>query len=444
MHDKEPGPFDQGNPVFKHPPAENWGFDEVNFEPEPDKPLEDSPAPTLTAPASANTAGPYGDGKSSRLNRTGKAVFALVGVAVAFIAIGVAGEFTGKGRREEHQAALPAHCAAPSPIATRQVNTLFDDQQPVLNVYQAANANGLSLGNNNSVNFVGRNTATWPEIEQVVGSANAYLSQYGMNVQPGTLQDDGKLDFGLRNPSVAELSQNMDASLQAITEPFQDMPIELARLTGIKNIILMANNASNNTETYLEDPHTIVWNIDDSPTAHEMTFALYQGLDDTECGLDHIDNDPSYAALNGQYVYGSGGRHQGLLNLDEFANINDPDPEDYQPDITDTTLFQDAVSQANSQGNSTPFCQAKKAVYKRITIAGQGDFDSVSYDKADLGSSILTFGDNGDDYSSILNPASPILENKTKFLLARLFDHAPQVVKYIAEITSRPDPNPYC
>ena len=432
MHGEEPKLHDwQAEGDFARPlprPADDWGFDGADFEP-PQVELETAEEPAATDVSTVSTEPT--EPQPWRLRWPAAAWGAAILAAGTFLAVGA----IDKGGRSRHHASLPVHCGTPSPQAMNAVRHLFGSPNNGFGRDIQATANGLHMANN-GYGFETQAPPTDPqEVQTDINRVNQELQPFGITVSEGTLQNDGYMG-DLHNPSEAELNNNLASSLNAITNTLADVPVEMVRMSGIKNIVLMSNPKSN-TKTSFYNSQTVAWNIDLPSGLADTSTALYVGMDLSQCGYNS-ETDASYAAINGRNIYGAASNHTGLSSLSQFGGnyaFYDGAVQDYlkanDQDVANANLV------GQQTGNWQQYCYLLKGAFAQIVVASPDGFSSVEDDKRQLGGFMIEPG-NESEYDTLLSSGSPTLKAKTQFLLGRMYQKNPQVVKYLAAISDRP------
>jgi len=387
--------------------------------------------------------------------KLGLATLAVAG-AVA-IGIGESGEKSSSPHATwQDSAPLEPACAPPSSEALKQTTALFDAEPYRLSHAPAAKdhhrvivnptANFISLPDSAVAHHYGLQLPTYnhslfnmylPSVAQYQPSAHTttldkniklsrqYMDQFGVQLQIGN--PGGELD-GLGNPTKQELQDNLTDDLSVVTWSTQSAPVQYMHLSGLKKIIFMDNPKSDLKYEYI-NRHTVVWNINGEAAQSTMDSVVYTGIDMRECGV-HSRGDPGYTALNPDNIYGPAPNHNGLLAVDRIYRA--PTPFDNQ--------LGKAVNKAFDEGNDKLYCNLIEAydyiVNPRTVVYDPEGFESATADKIALGR-ILDWPANG--YSEILDPRMPVVRAKALFLLARLYQLDPNIVKYFAGFSGRPD-----
>lgn len=440
MSGELPDPFDwQTAPEFNsgsqplpdRRPYADWGFEETFTGTEAEPAVVDTDIPPTT-PATRPV-----DSDAPRSPRLKNRVLAAVAAGICVVGIlATIGELdNGKG-----------HKSASKPVATacdpglkdiRQVETAFKGHPFAVNIQTAARLSGLHVVSNGLNGDFGTGAYAADSVQQLTDKARNDLRPYGISLQIGSgyVHPDG---IDLSTPKPRELSQNLDTTLGEIAQPFPGLPIELARLTGIKKIVMMANS-NPNSDLFAENGGTVFWNIDLRQISPAMSEALYYGLDSTECPDEQGENDPAYAALNGRNVYVKPLNRGNLLALDHFTT------DDAWPVAANIDGFlsshNTAVERAAGQSSRQQYCGLIDGFMRRIATVYEGGFEDAAQDKNGIGGFLLYMNnDSASLDNALLDPASPILRSKTEFLLARLNHLNPRIVRYMADVNGSTAP----
>jgi hypothetical protein len=265
------------------------------------------------------------------------------------------------------------------------------------------------------------------------------LRQFGVQLsvaRPGEFTD-GKQEV----PTPDELdSHNAQDDLRAIVDGMSELPTQYVGFSGLKHIVLVSYTGKDpNTPyaatAYTDGKHnTITVNVatDDSEPS-TIDHEIYHLVDAAECGSDGMSSDQGYTKLNGN-------------NANIYTGKDDNNDNNGNLAYDGNTVNNDYDRLSNLEGSSA---NKHTAIYNQLYLSDQDELATdlsrvdvyTEYslrneveDKAELGRNIAF----PEDYDEVLEPGMPKLRSKFEFLLARLYKYRPDVVKYLAAVSTRP------
>jgi hypothetical protein len=330
-------------------------------------------------------------------------------------------------------------CDAPSPEAIQAVTQMFDSPRPDL-PRGSTRAQRAAFGAQERQEL-GIAFPEYDEKEIIARSQNDPFEHY-FNVTKNILD---QLNIPLRIgppkdmngdhaeiPTQAEL-ETAKAKFQvlALARIFAYTPMSLTKSLGIKEVALTAHGKDYDGLTLIDQGVLIVdvanvgeeeWDV--------ATHELYHLVDAAECGPHHMDNDPAYTAWNRHSKY-AGNKWPLPPNLlqGQPPSFEAIEKQDYQ--------LSDKQYAAAKVGDPAAYCQARKA--EDTLLAGiemQSDYShrDVAEDKAELGKNIF----EPISYFEMLDSRAPARRGKFLVLLARMYEHNPNVVRDYSLEATRP------
>jgi len=266
----------------------------------------------------------------------------------------------------------------------------------------------------------------------VIRQARTALAGAGIHLDFGKPGADwiGASEHFQRLNSRQQKGKQVALASVAILRSVDRMPEEYFRFSGLRHIVLATGTHTSGAAAYAitDGKHdTIVEDlalVDDvaAVTAHETTHLL----DAAECGTDQAATDPGFEALNnGKPVYD----HDAKNAPHAFSLY------DYEKT---TGLLRSREYSAADRHHWRAYCRfmAKDQAAEKKVVTVSDYHSTVVEEKAETGK----YEQTPWDYRVVLNPYMPTIYNKFRFMFARLYHHVPNVARYLAAISTRPEP----
>lgn len=257
--------------------------------------------------------------------------------------------------------------------------------------------------------------------------AKAFLTKYGVGLEIG--QPDQSYGANLVAPPVRTLeTYTAKRNLYNLISFFQEQPVELVELMGLKHIILTSTSSHPRKDistaaaaAITGPPHdTILLNMSDLLTTKTYGHESGHILDAALCPPYSSNKDPGYLNLNGDSDYNVETR---------------PASKDYES----AQKRIDKLSSTAHRTDTTPMLAAQLET-ELLQLRGDITFISraknISEDKADMAAHFLN-PDIPFAYDEIFNNQQPKLTAKSLYLLGRLAEYSPKIVTYFALVSRR-------
>lgn len=266
--------------------------------------------------------------------------------------------------------------------------------------------------------------------EQELKPVQAYMSLLGVTVSveaPGTTYA-----YGGRAPEAAELeSMGTKFTLLGLLQAYNEKPKEYIETSGLKRIILVTGTAKNEVAGYVDaavTPGTIYADIEQG----ENVVLSMQGfnheeahlLDAQQCTPEGMSNDPGFIAVSPPDLY------RGIKN--------DTETPHYTSDSSGTSFETNSQNRRFKLRPDTPpevYCQIEKIdTAEAATVQSFSAYHpDPAEEKAEIGSQIA----EPFSYEIITDKRFTQLWPQVRYQMARLYQQAPNVMKYFAAIGRR-------
>ncbi len=248
-------------------------------------------------------------------------------------------------------------------------------------------------------------------------TAKAFLALYDVDLTVDMEAED-KETIEKVDPTVLE-SDTVKQSMTVLIRTFGEMPVELVKYIGLKKIRLVTIEEDKvagfvepvgEAGEYFVDPSRAI-------TANVFAHELYHVLDVRLCGPADMRVDDGFTDINPADIYNDRGNYISELDsIDDGLNL-----------YTDLQL---ADNEAETAAVQAQIDELKS----RVVTPSEYGFTSPVEDKAEVGASLF----DPFAYVRFLRTSSPVLRDKSLFLLARMYHDEPKLVRYFADISHRP------
>ena len=327
-------------------------------------------------------------------------------------------------------------CSTPSFASVMEVDKLFDQSyKPGETPLSAEAARQYGLHVKDPIVFIGNSlgettTERAAQLESFVARANRFLGQYGVKMTVGY---PGYETMGWHKPTDEQMANDTTPqTIENIVYGIGSLPIEYVHLSGLKKIVLLANEKEDkNVAAFAPQDKgldTIVFNLAGYGSANTIDHEVYHLLDFRECGGPAAaGRDPGYIRLNTGDIYPPLGSSRSA-SPDKLSYDSPAYQGPYRKRLEH--MARDVLNH-----NRKDYCQEEAFQSKddkKVVVMTDYAFTNVLEDKAEMGAMFVYpqfFGD-------FLDESRPTLRNKFQFLMARLYDRNPNLVRYFAAIGS--------
>jgi hypothetical protein len=355
--------------------------------------------------------------------------------AVMATTAALAGSLLVAGAVTEHNPSEMAACPVPSDQSIETVTTMFD--APIVSPklpetgksseYERWQQNnniatslGLTLPNPTPINDLEALDTKVASFQDFFGPAHDYLKKFGVELsvaRPGEmeLRDD-------QIPTPADLEQaTTKYQVRAAIEGFRALPVEFFAAAGMKRLILAKNTGDwLGVALAADTSDTVMESIDSrADTTVLSTHEVIHLLDAKECGgLAMIRNDPAYAAIAGQDIYKEPEKSRAVTFTGKLGQLRNE-------------LIENEQSSPDRAKACEKQAQALEVAREVVGYSNYGLTDAAE-DKAEVGENLAY----PSAYGQMLDRGMPKMRQKFLFLLARLYERAPNVVRFMATVGS--------
>lgn len=263
-------------------------------------------------------------------------------------------------------------------------------------------------------------------VELFIDATKTVLDRFDVSLDFPQFEGKENRGYDVRSITVDELDSvqagQMKKALLNFSQNITFMPAELISLSGLESVkVVYIDQPNVGGFVYQDEPSSMYVNatepLFDTTFAHE----LYHLIDYRMC--DDIFNDSAFISLN----------PDGMLYGEYIAN--DPglpgykyDSLEYTGEVETRDLTNEIVSLNGSDDiqKINDINQKIDALYANVVTARNYGFTNVAEDKATIGEEILT----GRTEGALVLDRTPVLTDKIKFLLARLYTHDPRLAEY--------------
>lgn len=199
------------------------------------------------------------------------------------------------------------------------------------------------------------------------------------------------------------------------------MPQQYVELAGVKKVLIGTNANSKKGSpdaayAWTNGAHdTIVMNFGYYDPASVYEHETFHEVNSDTCdGLTGMDNDPTFSN-NNTHSYDATDKG---LTYQNFWNL---------PDIATDTERRDYYYGAGQDVLAQPYEQNIDKSLANVSYLTDYSQTNPAEDKAETGKAM-----SSGDWDSVDSTYTPLITNKFKVLLARVYQHIPQVAKYFA------------
>lgn len=315
-----------------------------------------------------------------------------------------------------------AHDAYRIRVAQKLGVTVYDP----FNEFEALNFNALS----NDVSDI--------PTKQYLAAAETMLARYGIAIEYGSDEVKSGAFPGVTGFSKADIIATDDPAikyqLNSVIQSIGELPVELVRYMGLKKVVLVhigktkaANGEQAAAFAELGNPDPDAIYIDPTEAASDVIpHEMLHLWDAKECGPIGMDNDTQYDALNPQPTQKGAPSfykaHTGYLS-----------PTDAGEQESTSGLYLQLKNAQTAQERATILAQIE-AIEARVAVADEYGFSAIYEDKATIGEKLLSPLTR----SLIDDNDSPIVQNKSMLLAARIFEDQPKSIAYLAQTSLTP------
>lgn len=263
-------------------------------------------------------------------------------------------------------------------------------------------------------------------VQLFINATKTVLDRFDVSLDFPQFEGKENKGYDVRSITVDELdtlqADQMKKALLNFSQNVTLMPAELISLSGLESVkVVYIDQPNVGGFVYQDEPSSMYVNA--TEPLYDTTFAheLYHLIDYRMC--DDIFNDSAFMSLN----------PDGMLYGEYIAN--DPglpgykyDSLEYTDEVETRDLSNQKVSlyESNDTQKINDVNQKIDALYSNVVTAKNYGFTNVAEDKATIGEEILTGRTNG----ALVLDRTPILTDKIKFLLARLYVHDSRLAEY--------------
>lgn len=257
--------------------------------------------------------------------------------------------------------------------------------------------------------------------------SSRFLSKYGVVIQVGRNDEDPNYGYSSRTPTGTELeTEDAKNTLETIMWEYQELPKEYVALSGLKKIVLVAgttekaqayvNNQPGKTPAYFVD---IFQSAGSTVSKHELGHLI----DYQTCGKGRvIQADPAFEAITANLP----GYYSGIGHDRKYPSYRgtffDATHADIRKRMDVATILKDKPA----------YCKvAKEYAALDVTLRAFTDYHpNPAEAKAEIAAA------TADTLSSdvVTSRRFPTIFKQTQIWLARLYDKAPNIVRYFTSI----------
>ncbi len=253
------------------------------------------------------------------------------------------------------------------------------------------------------------------------GQAEAFASLYGIEL----VKQDPDFVYSYpedRVPQDSELETVFaKTNMTRLIENLGLLPVEYVQLAGLKKIVL--TYSPNDIGGYAISG-TYVINIKHHLDRRVFAHELYHLADSEQCGDYGMHIDPAFRAFNGRPVYVDEG-------IDPKNVTTDEDVYDFYNEHLNE------MQEARESKDKQAYCQLEnegRALNEASVTKTEYGLSSAAEDKAELFSDMLDT--QLQEGAALIDKQSPIIFNKSVFLLARLYKRAPNIARYFIQVNA--------
>lgn len=264
--------------------------------------------------------------------------------------------------------------------------------------------------------------------------AKGFAARYGVTLKIADSQDDlARYDDSVLTEQDLK-DENVKYSLYSLIKNLGEMPVELVRYIGLKNIVLVKISDPDtggwadiyDGKTYYVDPK--------KPSGDAFNHEAFHLWDAKKCGAFGIFADVAYNSLNPRAIYNNSNAPNSVpASTDGTGMYIDGDEM-----LERTRELREEAMLAETQGNYKKAKKIKddiKDIEALVIVTRDLGLKNIAEDKATIGGEKLF---NPFTYSYALDKSSPIIRKKALFILGRIFKDKPEIVRYFADISHRP------
>lgn len=267
-----------------------------------------------------------------------------------------------------------------------------------------------------------RNKAVGHSFAEYLQAGNQFASQYGMTIEVASPDEPALVEDGARVPTAEELeTPNAKSAIVNTVLTLSTMPVEFVRQIGWERTVLEAKHPDAAAYVHGKYPGTVFSNVsamDDSGIQRVYYHEAYHLLDKAECGEGkQIRQDPGFDLLNKSDV-----RPQQPLRMNSKESIERRHGDDAYAEVFD-----------NGAEQSYPKCAVNLIKFAELANAARitdYSYKTLAEDKAEIGQNML----DPYAYDAILDPRTPIIREKTIYLLGRMVAFNPAVAQYYGDM----------
>jgi hypothetical protein len=279
------------------------------------------------------------------------------------------------------------------------------------------------------------NTSTPAGFDSLLAASNEMIRDYKVTIAIGSGETD--VPDVEKNALKADdtrfyKSQSSKQSVKTIVRSLTAMPVSYVKYAGLKKIYLYrADEANENAYVAPDENGTMHYNLA-SPDILQTTIAheMYHLVDRAECGKWSVGKDSSFTALNK-----SESKSQATTNTPDVGMSVKQSSVWYEKYLYLSHQIYDARAAGDKKQYDQLLAEAHAILNNIAYTSEYGMENGVVEDKAEVGSSL---GNAYDFAAEALDPSTPIIRKKFIFELARLYEHAPQVVRSLIKQNARP------